>query len=307
MNAASAANYRARFRKVLEFIDANPDGELTADRLCGLAAFSKYHFHRQFSALFGIGVYQYVQLSRLKRASWQLAFRSELPVTDIALANGYDGPEAFARAFRRLVGQAPSAFRKQPQWSSWHAAFQPLCDMRSDHMQPDHQPGQVRIIHFNETRIAVLAHRGDPRLVGNSVRDFIAWRKQNRLPPAVSATYNILYDDPSEVAPQDFRIDLCAAIERGVEDNPFGVTCARIPAGRCAVLRHIGSDNTLAGSIRYLFSDWLPHSGEELRDFPLFLQRVTFFPDVPENAAITDIFLPLRESYAEPVLACRAS
>ena len=37
-----------------------------------------------------------------------------------------------------------------------------------------------------------------------------------------------------------------------------------------------------------------PASGEEPRDFPLYFQRVSFFPDVPEHEAITDVFLPLR-------------
>ena len=67
-----------------------------------------------------------------------------------------------------------------------------------------------------------------------------------------------------------------------------------IPAGRCALLRHVGSDDHLGHSIRHLYSQWLPASGEELRDFPLFLQRVVFYPDVPDNEAITDIYLPLR-------------
>lgn len=44
------------------------------ERLSHVAAFSTYHFHRQFSALFGIGVVKCVQLRRLKRASYQLAF-----------------------------------------------------------------------------------------------------------------------------------------------------------------------------------------------------------------------------------------
>ncbi|WP_408605894.1 hypothetical protein [Mastigocladopsis repens] len=43
-----------------------------------------------------------------------------------------------------------------------------------------------------------------------------------------------------------------------------------------------------------MYSIWLPLSGEEPRDFPLYLQRVSFFPDVPEYEAITDIFLPLK-------------
>ena len=45
--------------------------------LSAIAAFSKYHFHRQFSEFFGITVHRYVQLVRLKRASYRLAFRDD--------------------------------------------------------------------------------------------------------------------------------------------------------------------------------------------------------------------------------------
>jgi hypothetical protein len=34
-----------------------------------VAAFSKFHFHRQFTATFGLSVHRYVQLALLKRAS----------------------------------------------------------------------------------------------------------------------------------------------------------------------------------------------------------------------------------------------
>jgi len=35
-------------------------------------------------------------------------------------------------------------------------------------------------------------------------------------------------------------------------------------------------------------------STERLRDFPLYCQRISFFPDVPEHETVTDIFLPLK-------------
>ncbi len=50
----------------------------------------------------------------------------------------------------------------------------------------------------------------------------------------------------------------------------------------------------LGRRIHSLYSEWLPRSGEEPRDFPVYLRRVDFFPDVAENEAVTDIFLPLR-------------
>jgi AraC family transcriptional regulator len=294
LNESVADTYYSRFRKVLEYIDFHLDEDLTIDRLSNVAAFSKYHFHRQFSELFGISVYKYVQLTRLKRASCQLAFRDWISIVDISLASGYENHESFSRAFKKSIGQTPSEFREYPQWNPWHLIYQPLSDVRIEHMKPDNQLDNVKVILFKETKVAVLEHRGDPNLIGDSVRKFIEWRKQNNLSPQVSDTFNILYDNPSETWPENFRLDICTSTERDVTDNSFGVVKKIIPGGRCAVLRYIGAEANLGESITYLYSNWLPLSGEELRDFPLFLQRVKFFPDVLEHEAIIDVFLPLK-------------
>jgi AraC family transcriptional regulator len=152
----------------------------------------------------------------------------------------------------------------------------------------------VRVVAFPATRVATLEHRGSPLRLGETLRRFIDWRKANRLPPARSATFNLLYNDPDETPPEEFRFGICAATDLPVEANEAGVLPMTIPAGRCALLRHIGSDDHLGHFLRHLYSSWLPASGEELRDFPLFMQRVKFFPDVPDSEAVTDIYLPLR-------------
>jgi len=161
-------------------------------------------------------------------------------------------------------------------------------------MKTEYRPDQVQIVDFQATQVAALEHRGDPRQIGGSIRKFIAWRQENRLPPRSSATFNVVYDDEAVVAPQEFRFDLCAATSREVVDNPYGVVSKTIPGGRCAVLRHVGSDDTLRDAVTYLYAEWLPASGEEPRDFPLFFERVDFYPDVPEHEAITDVYLPLK-------------
>jgi len=94
---------------------------------------------------------------------------------------------------------------------------------------------QVRLVDFEETRVAVLEHRGDPMAIGDSIRRFIAWRKSMALPPRTSATFNILYDDPITTAPEAFRLDLCAATEREIVPNDAGVGVKVIPGGRCAM------------------------------------------------------------------------
>ena len=291
----AAENYRARFLKVLEYIETHLQDDLTVENLSSVAAYSKYHFHRQFSEFFEIGLYKYIQLCRMKRASFQLFFRPHTQIIDIALANGYEGPESFSRAFKKSFGQTPSDFRKQPQWINWHKTYEKVKKMRKDHMKSANHTQQIRIVNFKETKVAAFEHLGDPRRIVDSIEKFIKWRRLNLLPPKVSATYNIIYNNPAEIKPEEFRIDLCAAIEEDVAENEFGVRSKTIPSGRCAVLRHIGSDDTLEKAVRYLYADWLPQSGEELRDFPLFFQRITFFPDVPENDSIVDIFLPLKK------------
>jgi AraC family transcriptional regulator len=291
----NANRYQARLLEVLEYIDTHLHEELDVDRLSSVAAFSPYHFHRQFRQLFGVSVMKYVQLRRLKRAAYQLAFRPDRPVLEIALDSSYEGPEAFARAFKRHVGQSPTDFREDPQWHSLFDAYQPVHDIRSQHMQPTISRDQVDIVHFPETRIAALEHRGDPAHIGDTIRAFVRWRKQQGLSPQVSKTFNIFYVDSEDAAPEQFTVDICVSITTDtIDQNDIGVVAKVIPAGRCAKLRHIGSDETLDAAIHFLYAQWLPQSGAEPRDFPLFLERLAFFPDVPEHEAVVEIYLPLR-------------
>ncbi len=285
--------YRARLLRVVAYIDANLGDELTLDVLAGIAAFSKFHVHRQFAALFGLSIFEVVHLARLKRASYQLVF-ARRSVLDVALDAGYESPESFARAFKKRFGQTPSEWRAAPDWIAWHDAIGPLHQLRRDHMPNVPTSAAVRIVDFPETRVAVLEHRGDHRQLGDTIRTFIAWRRENRLPPRTSATFNLLYNDPDTTPPEQFHMDLCAAVEGPVPANELGIVERVIPAGRCASLRLVGSDQGLGAALDCLYREWLPSSGEEPRDFPPFVHRVTLYPDVPEHEAITDVFLPLK-------------
>ena len=290
----SYQRYEQRFARVLAYIEAHTEEAVSIDALSAVAAFSRHHFHRQFSGFLGMSAWKYVQFVRMRRASWQLALRPGLSVQDIALATGYDAPEAFTRAFRQFSGQSPSEFRAAPDWLEWHSRFRPFHEVRKTMMNTLARTRTVRVMHFPATRVALLEHRGSPLRIGETIRTFIEWRRAHRLSPKVSATFNILHNDPDETPPEDFRLGLAAAIDQPIAPNDAGVAELTIPAGRCAALRHTGSDDGLRAAIMHLYSDWLPTSGEEPRDFPLFLQRVTFFPDVSDAEAVTDIYLPLK-------------
>ncbi|OWK21742.1 hypothetical protein AJ88_11230 [Mesorhizobium amorphae CCBAU 01583] len=61
---AALENYHARMQRVLDHIDQHLDDDLGLEALSGVAAFSKFHFHRQFTSTFGVSVHRYVQLAR---------------------------------------------------------------------------------------------------------------------------------------------------------------------------------------------------------------------------------------------------
>ncbi len=290
---ATLENYHARMQRVLDHIDQQLDDDLDLEAISGVAAFSKFHFHRQFTATFGLSVHRYVQLARMKRASYRLVYRDAQSVTDIAMDAGYGAPDAFARAFRQRFGQSPSSFRKSPNWEPWLAAFGPLDNAGNKLMQKTFTPDDVTIRDVSPTPVAIMEHRGDPATIGATIQRFIAWRKATGLSPKTSSTFNVFHSDPGTTPLAEHRMDPCVGADRLVEANGERIEAGMIPGGRCAVLRVIGNTDNLESAALYLYRDWLPASGEEARDFPLYCQRLAFFPKVAEHEAVAKLFLPL--------------
>ena len=154
----------------------------------------------------------------------------------------------------------------------------------------------VKIVDFDEIKVAAMEHRGPPELVKDSAQKFIEWRKERKLSPKDRCrTFGIAYDNPDTTEPQAFRFDLCGEVSAEVPVNPQGVVTKAIPGGRCAVVRHLGSHDRIGECAYYLYRDWLPRSGEELRDFPLFFHYLNLVSDTPEHELVTDVYLPLKQ------------
>ena len=115
-------NYQHHLNKVIEFIGKHLDEKLTLTQLSDIACFSKYHFHRLFTAYTGLSLQQYIRWLRLKRAAHQLIVDKDRSIINIAIDAGFESHEAFSRAFKQTCGLSPSEFR---QGSSWHVCEQP--------------------------------------------------------------------------------------------------------------------------------------------------------------------------------------
>ncbi|MCP5395294.1 MAG: helix-turn-helix transcriptional regulator [Sphingomonadaceae bacterium] len=84
-------------------------GELA--ELCGI---SPRHLHRQFLALTGETISNYVENFLIKEAKEMLVER-KAPIKTVAQACGFSHPNSFSRAFRRATGLSPQQFRQRAQ------------------------------------------------------------------------------------------------------------------------------------------------------------------------------------------------
>lgn len=271
---------------ILDYIDQHLESRLDLETLARQAHFSSFHFHRQFRAYSGYTLSRLVQLLRLKKASRILALNRSRRISEVALDCGFESPESFSRSFRKVLELSPSAFRQNPDWSRWVSLFRmPTLPRRT--------PMNVKIVDFPETMIAVLEHHGPEPQIYRTVQKFIEWRQANGIGPDQGETYSLHYSDPLSTLPEDYRQDIAVSVRAPVAPNPQGVVNKIIPAGRCALLRYRGSREYIPAA-DYLYAEWLPASGEELRDFPFFFHYVNVGPDIRDSAMITDLYLPIR-------------
>jgi AraC family transcriptional regulator len=79
-------------------------------KIAKVACSSTFHFQRMFHMLTGSTVGEYIRKRRLTMAAQELTAKNA-KVIEVALKYGYETPESFAKAFKRLHGLSPGAAR----------------------------------------------------------------------------------------------------------------------------------------------------------------------------------------------------
>lgn len=95
------------------FIDHNYVEHLDLDNIADQANFSKYHFIRLFKSIYGKTPNHYLIKVRMDHAKTLLTQGHSVLETSISV--GFDSPTSFTGTFKKTVGIAPSAYRKQQE------------------------------------------------------------------------------------------------------------------------------------------------------------------------------------------------
>lgn len=117
MNDSLAAMLRA-----VTFIEDHLPAPLSVAQAADAAGYSLYHFIRTFNRCVQHTPYDYIMRRRLSQSALAL-LNSRRRVIDIALDFGFESPESYARAFKRMFGSQPSQWRTQ--WRGLPAPVMP--------------------------------------------------------------------------------------------------------------------------------------------------------------------------------------
>lgn len=271
----SRSEYARRMHRVLEHVDRHLDQPLDLETLAGVANFSAFHFHRVFSAWMGETLADYVRRRRLELGALRLATDPRASVLQVAIAVGFNSPEAFTRAFRGRFGMSPSEWRKQDR-KNRQADRKPGQDSRAPTAQRDtslNRTGEarmnVKLIDRQPAHVAYLRYVGP---YGEPVSRFwqetvYPWMLTNNL--VGRPRYGVSHDDPSITDARKCRYDACVEVEEGwTGSGSYNETM--IPGGRYAVARFEGTATEINETWKSLLRDWLPESGMQLDSRPFF-------------------------------------
>jgi AraC-like DNA-binding protein len=98
--------------RALALIHERPEQNWTIDELGRRVGLSRSALHEHFAEMIGMPPMQYLAQWRMQAAA-RLLLETRDTVAAIAVEVGYDSEAAFARAFKRLVGKPPAAWRRE--------------------------------------------------------------------------------------------------------------------------------------------------------------------------------------------------
>ncbi len=315
--------YQYRINRVIDYIDEHLGEELDLETLAGVASFSKYHFHRIFSALQGETLGGYIQRLRLEKAAALISQEKGQSITEIAYDLNFSSPAVFSRAFRGHFGVSPrdwrggawEAYRKDRKLQS--NRYQPLSNygeatrvsggysgnrfnqwrvtMKTLENELDYE---VEVKELPEKSVVYVRHTGpyaqDGELFERLIGQLMKWAgPRGLMDPEKSELLTIYHDSPEVTEEEKLRISVCLTVPEGTEGEG-DVGAMTLPGGRFAVARFRLTEETYGDAWNSLFAGWLPESGFQPAEGPCYELYLNDPQEDPEGKHEVAIHFPVK-------------
>lgn len=261
-------------KQALQFIESNLNEDLNFEEIAKHVNLSAWHFQRNFKALTGDTLKEYIRGRRLALAADKL-INTEERILDIAIAAGFESQESFTRSFIQYFGKTPNVFRKHKNSSFLIPAKTKFDDFYIELInQGEIMEPKIRIIPAKKLigMTAAIKCPLDNFKNGDTVVNPESYKKYSelwdrflkRINEIDGVKKNVTYA-VSDLLPTDLEKDdeitntyfACAEVE-DFTNLPNGMRAIYLPETKYAVFKCPLNDTS--NTIRYILTSWLPKS-----------------------------------------------
>lgn len=250
-----------RMTESINYIEKHLVSDLKVDDIATIACMSKFHFQRMFSMLTGVTVAEYIRRRRLTMAAQELT-HSNCKVIDVALKYGYETPESFAKAFRKVHGISPSAVRLNSQqlkaFPKLSFQIQLKGDVEMDYKILEKDAFQVVGKGIRTSTVNGENHREIPMFWEESNNNGFVEELEKSCGRMGILGVCMEFDATQE------KLTYLIGTERNGQHKPSEWEEKEIPASTWAVFESVGAmPDAMQKTWERIFSEWFPSTGYE--------------------------------------------
>lgn len=277
-------DYIRRVNIVMEYISNHPDENIDLEQLADLSGFSKWHFQRMMRAYLGEPIGVFIQRVRVESAARLLRY-TDMSVSEVAYKIGYDVPSSLSKAFRLFYNISPSEYRNNKSFiiMKKEKSFNGHLDLKAP-----------KILNLEPKQVIYQTLTGSYQSLdfGGTWKSLWRFVKENKLFSAGIEHIAVYHDDPKVTEESKLRTDVCLVVPAKAE--PKGEVGVKfIEGGKFAVFLYTGSYEHLGEVYNHIYTEWLPGSGQILRNYHCFEKYISDPERVAPEKLKTEIYVPV--------------
>jgi AraC family transcriptional regulator len=277
------ADYVKRINVIEEYINNHLDEEMDLKKLAEMSNFSVFHFHRIFKEIYQETLAGYITRNRVERAAYLLRY-TNLPIETIAFNVGFEFSSSLSRAFKHFYNISPVAYRSNRDYF--------IIKRKKTKSLIEVPP--PKLVTLENKNVAYVRLIGDYNILNypdiwSHLQSFVL--KQRALKE--NAEYiGIYHDDICVTETCKLRSDICVTINKPIlPQGEIGIK--QIQKGKYAVFLYEGPFTLVSSIYDVIFEQWLPESGYEIRNLPIFEKYLNNPIKNRLGKIKTEVYLPI--------------
>ncbi len=269
--------------KVLHFIETHIDEDFDIETLSKIAGYSPFYFCRIFKISVGESVMSYSSRLRIKKASADI-INSEKSIIAIALDVGFETPNGFNKAFKKIFNMTPTEYRKKHLELLFY--------------YKENRVKTPKIVQRENTYIVYNTKYGAYESSAPQAWEELIWKLDSDKRINIltnNELFGICHNDPEITPPEQIRYDAAISCDKKsaqeFEKNGFAVRV--LEGGRFATTTYIGEDN-VNKTWMDLFS-WIVENelSSLCKDVVPFEKYLNWSPNIDDKDLIKEIYIPI--------------